>query len=72
MVWYFQLFKNFPLFIVAHTVKDLSRVNEAAVAAFLKFPCFFYDPTDIGNLISWCIAFLNPACTFGSSWLMYY
>ena len=57
MVWYFQLFKNFPLFIVAHTVKDLSRVNEAAVAAFLKFPCFFYDPTDIGNLISGFSAF---------------
>ena len=61
MVWYFQLFKNFPLFVVIHTVKDLSRVNEAAVGAFLEFACFFYDPTDSGNLISWCIAFFKSS-----------
>ena len=35
-----------------HTVKGFSVVNEAEVAAFLEFPCFFLDPTDIGNLIS--------------------
>ena len=33
-----------------HTVKDFSVVNEADV--FLEFSCFFYDPMDIGNLIS--------------------
>ena len=44
--------KNFPQFVVMHTVKGFSRVNEAEVDAFLEFSCFFYDPTDVGNLIS--------------------
>ena len=35
-----------------HTVKDFSVVNEAEVDVFLKFSCFFDDPTDVGNLIS--------------------
>jgi len=51
---------------VTHTVKGVSIVNEADV--FLKFLCFFYDPTDFGSLISGSSAFSNPACTFGSSW----
>ena len=55
MVWYFHLFKNFPQFIVIHTVKDFSVVNEADV--FLEFPCFFYDPRDAANLISGSSAF---------------
>ena len=37
------------------TVKDLSIVNEADV--FLEFSCFFYDPTDVANLISGAFAF---------------
>ena len=52
VVWYFHLFKNCPQVVVIHTVKGFSVVNEAKVAAFLEFPCFFLDPTDIGNLIS--------------------
>ena len=40
-----------------HTVKDFSIVNETEVDIFLKFPCFFYDPTDDGNLISGSSAF---------------
>ena len=52
MVWYFHLLKNFPQFVVIHTVKGFGIVNETEVDAFLEFPCFFYDPTDIGNLIS--------------------
>ena len=52
MVWYFHLFKNFPQFVVIHTVKGFSVVNEAEVDVFLEFPCFFYDPADVGNLIS--------------------
>ena len=52
MVWYSHLFKNFPQFVVFHTVKGFSVVNEAEVDVFLEFSCFFYDPTDIGNLIS--------------------
>ena len=48
---------NFPKFVVMHTVKGFSRVNEAEVDAFLEFSCFFYDPTDVGNLISYFSAF---------------
>ena len=39
---------------------------------FLEFFCFFYDPTDIGSLISGSSPFLNPALTSGSSWFMYW
>ena len=52
MVWYSHLFKNFPQFVVIHTVKGFSIVNEAEVGVFLEFSCFFYDPVDVGNLIS--------------------
>ena len=52
VVWYFHLFKNFPQFVVIHTVKGVSVVNEAEVDVFLEFSCFFDDPTDVGNLIS--------------------
>ena len=49
MVWYFHLFKNFPQFIVIHTVKDFSIVDEAQIDVFLKSSCFFYDPMDVGS-----------------------
>ena len=52
MVWYSHLFKNFPQFVVIHTVKGFSIVSEAEVDVILEFSCFFYDPTDVGNLIS--------------------
>ena len=57
MVWYSHLFKNFPQFVVIHTVKCFSIVNEAEVDIFLEFPCLLYDPADIGNLISGSSAF---------------
>ena len=58
VVWYFHLFKYFPQFLVVHTVKGFSVVNEAEVDFFfLEFPCFFYDPTDVDNLISGSSAF---------------
>ena len=57
MVWYSHLFKNFPQFVVIHTVKDFSVVNEAKADFFLEFSCFFYDPTDVGDLISGSSAF---------------
>ena len=57
MVWYSHLFKNFPQFIVIHTVKGFSVVNEAEVDVFLEFSCFFYDPVDVSNLISGSSAF---------------
>ena len=40
-----------------HTIKDFSVVNEAEVDVFLELCCFFYDPADVGNLISGSSAF---------------
>ena len=56
MVWYSHLSKNFPQFVVIHTIKGFSVVNKAEVDVFLEFPCFFYDPM-VGNLISGSSAF---------------
>ena len=52
MVWYSHLFKNFPQFVVIHTVKGFGIVNKAEVDVFLELSCFSYDPADVGNLIS--------------------
>ena len=62
--------KNFPQFVVTHTVKGFGIVNKAGkkkkrereknkaeVDAFLEFSCFFHDPVDAGNLISGSSAF---------------
>ena len=57
MVWYSHLFKNFPVFVVIHTVKGFSIVNETEVDVFLEFLCFLYDPVNAGNLISGSSAF---------------
>ena len=57
VIWYSYLFKNFPQFVVICTVKGFSIVNEAEVDVFLEFSCFFYDPTDVDNLISYSSAF---------------
>ena len=57
MVWYFHLLKNFPQFIVVHTVEGFGTVNKAEIDVFLKISCFFYDPADVGNLISGSPAF---------------
>ena len=57
MVWCFCLSKNFPQFVVIHTVKGFGRVNKAVVDVFLVFSCFFNDPADVGNLISGSSAF---------------
>ena len=55
VVWYPHLLKNFPQFVVIHTVKGFRVVNEADV--FLEFSCFFYGPTDVGKLIFGSAAF---------------
>ena len=52
MIWYSHLLKNFSQFVVTHTVKGFGVVNKAEVDVFLEFSCFFYDPADVGNLIS--------------------
>ena len=57
MVWLSHHFKNFPQFVVIHTVKGFDIVNKAEVDVFLELSCFFYDPADVGNLISGSSAF---------------
>ena len=57
MVWYSHLLKNFPEFVVIHTVKGLALVNKAEVDVFLELSSFFNDPTDVGNWISGSSAF---------------
>ena len=57
MVWCSHLFKNFPQFVVIHTVKGFGIVNKAEVDVFLEPSCFFSDPVDVGNLISVSSAF---------------
>ena len=52
MVWYSHLFKSFPQFIMIHTVKGFSVVDEIEVDVFLKFPSLLYDPENIENLMS--------------------
>ena len=52
MVLYSHLFKSFPQFVMIHTVKGFSVVDETEVNVFLEFPCFLYDPTNVGNLFS--------------------
>ena len=59
VVWYSRLFKNFPQFVVIHTVKCFGTVNKSEVVIFLELSCFFVDSTDVGNLIS---------CSSGFSW----
>ena len=56
MVWYSHLLKNFPQFVVIHTVKGFGIVNKAEVNIFLEL-LLFDDPTDTGNLISGSSAF---------------
>ena len=57
VVWYSHLLKNFPQFVVIHTVKGFGVINKADVDAFLGFSCFFNDLTDVDNLISGLSAF---------------
>ena len=57
VVWYSHLFKNFSQFVVIHTVKGFSIVNEAEVDVSLELSCFVYDPANVGNLICGSSAF---------------
>ena len=57
MAWYSHLLKNFPQFIVIHTVKSFGIVNEAEVDVFLELSSVFDGPMDVGNLISGSSAF---------------
>ena len=57
MAWYSHFLKNFPQFIVIHTVRGFGIVNKAEIDVFLELSCFFDDPSDVGSLISGSSAF---------------
>ena len=59
VIWYSHLLKNFPQFVVIHTIKSFSIVSEAEVDVFLEVSCFFYDPMDVDYLMSGSSAFLK-------------
>ena len=61
VVWYSHLFKNFPQFVVIHTLKGFSIVNEAEVDVFQEFPGFLCDSANVGNLVSGSSAFSKPS-----------
>ena len=61
MVWYSYLLKNFPQYIVIHTVKGFGIVNKAKIDVFLELSCFFHDPADVGNLVSGSSAFSSTS-----------
>ena len=61
MVWYSHLLKNFPQFVVTHTVKGFGIVSKTEVDVFLELSCVFNDPTDVGNLISGSSAFCKSS-----------
>ena len=57
VVWYSHLLRNFPQFVVIHTVKGFGIVNKAEMDVLLKLSCFFDEAADVGNLIPGCSAF---------------
>ena len=64
VIWYPNLFKNFPEFAVIYTIKGFGIVNKAEVDVFLELSCFFDDPADVGNLISGSSAFSKYSLNF--------
>ena len=60
MVWYSHLSKSFPQFVMINTVKGFSIVDELKINIFVKFPCFLYNPVNVGNLISSSSSFSKP------------
>ena len=61
MVCCSHLLKTLPQFVVSHTVKGFGVVNKAEVDVFLELCCFFYESTDVGNLISGSCAFCKSS-----------
>ena len=64
VVWYSHIFKNFPLFVVIHTVKGFGIVNKAEEDVFLELSWLFNDPADFGSLISGSSAFSKSSSRF--------
>ena len=61
LVWYSHLLKNFPQFVVIHTVKGFGVVIKAEQDGSLELSCFLDDPMDVGNLISGSSAFYESS-----------
>ena len=59
VVWYSS--KNFPQFVVIHTIRGFGIVSEADVDVFLEFSCFLYGPVNVVNLISGSSDFSNSS-----------
>ena len=57
MVWYSHFLKNFPQFVVIHTVKGFDIVNKTEIDVSPELSFYFDDPADVGNLISGSSAF---------------
>ena len=60
IVWYYHLSKNFPQFIMIHTIKGFRIADETEVDVFLEFTNFLYDPANVGNLVSDSLSFSKP------------
>ena len=43
-----------------HVVKGFSVVDKTKIDVFQKFPCFLYNPANVGNLISSSSSFSKP------------
>ena len=64
----FPFLKNFPVCCDQHSQK-FSIVNKVEVDVFLEFSSFFYDPTDIGNLISDSSVFSKSSLSIWKFWV---
>ena len=61
MVWYSHLSKSFTQFVMIHTVKGFSVVDEKEIDVLLKFPYFLYNSVNVGSLISISSSFSKPS-----------
>ena len=61
MIFYSHFLKNFPQFVVIHTVKGFGIINKAEIDIFLERCCFFDDPVDVGNMISGSSSFTKTS-----------
>ena len=52
---------SFPQFVMIYIVKDFIIVDETEVDVFLKFPCFLYNPANVGNFTSSYSSFSKPS-----------
>ena len=54
VVWYSHLLKNFPEFVVIHTVKDFGIVYKAEVDVFLELSTFLFFT--LFNVFQYCMS----------------